>query len=78
MDDFLILEIEFPDKWQNLNKKLEYPYEFFNNLDVYEKPVDKLQKEDFFSKLKINVLRLMKQHEQKKFLIYLIIKMERI
>ena len=51
-DDFKILKKEFPDKWQYLNKKLAYPYEYFNSIDDYKKPVDKLEKEDFFSKLK--------------------------
>ena len=53
-DDFKILKKEFPDKWQYLNKKLAYPYQYFNNIDDYKKPVDKLEKEDFFSKLKNN------------------------
>ena len=52
MDDFVILKKEFPDKWQYLNKKLAYPYEYFNNIDDYKKPVYNLQKEDFFKKLK--------------------------
>ena len=43
---------EFPDKWQYLNKKLAYPYENFNSIDDYKKPVNNLKKEDFFSKLK--------------------------
>ena len=51
-DDFKILKKEFPDKWQYLNKKLAYPYEYFNSIDDYKKPVDNLEKEDFFSKLK--------------------------
>ena len=51
-DDFKILKKEFPDKWQYLNKKLAYPYEYFNNINDYKKPVDNLKKEDFFSKLK--------------------------
>ena len=51
-DDFKILKKEFPDKWQYLNKKLAYPYEYFNSIDDYKKPVDNLKKEDFFSKLK--------------------------
>ena len=42
----------FSDKWKNLTKKLAYPYEKFNSLDDYQKPVDNLKKEDFFSKLK--------------------------
>ena len=51
-DDFKILKKEFPDKWQFLNKKLAYPYEYFNSIDDYKKPVDNLKKENFFSKLK--------------------------
>ena len=52
VDDFIILKKEFPDKWQYLNKKLAYPYQYFNSIDDYQKPVDNLKKEDFFSKLK--------------------------
>ena len=51
-DDFKILKKEFLDKWQYLNKKLAYPYEYFNKIDDYKKPVDNLKKEDLFSKLK--------------------------
>ena len=46
------MKTEIPDKWKNLIKKLAYPYEHFNSLDDYEKPVDNIKKEDFFSKLK--------------------------
>ena len=53
-DDFKILKNEFPDKWQNLSKKLAYPYHYFNSINDYQKPVDNLKKEDFFSKLKNN------------------------
>ena len=35
-----------------MNKKLVYPYEYFNSIDDYNKPVDNLRKRDFFSKLK--------------------------
>ena len=51
-DDFKILKKEFPDKWYYLNKNTAYPYEYFNNIDDYQKTVDNLEKEDFFSKLK--------------------------
>ena len=51
-DDFIILKKEFPDKWQYLNKKLAYPYEYFNSIDDYKKPVHNLENKDFFSKLK--------------------------
>ena len=43
---------EFSDKWQNLNKKLAYPYEYFNKIDDYKKPFNNLEKNDFFSKIK--------------------------
>ena len=52
MDDFKFFGKEFPDKWQNLNKKLAYPYQNFNSIDDHKKLVDNLKKEDFFSKLK--------------------------
>ena len=51
-NDFEILKKEFPDKWQYLNKKLAYPYEYFNSIDDYKKSVHSLKKEDFFSKIK--------------------------
>ena len=51
-DDFKVFQKEFPDKWQNLNKKLGYPYEYFSSIKNFEqKPFDNLKKEDFFSKL---------------------------
>ena len=50
--DLKLLKTEFPDKWKYLTKKLAYPYEFFNSIDDYQKPVDNLKKEDFLSKLK--------------------------
>ena len=51
-DDFKILKKELPDKWQYLKKMLAYPYQYFNSIDDYKKPVKKLEKEEFFSKLK--------------------------
>ena len=51
-NDFKILKKEFPDKWHYLNKKLAYPYQYFNSINDYKKPVNNLKKEDFFSKLK--------------------------
>ena len=51
-DDFKILKKKFPDKYHFFKKKLAYPYEYFNSIDDYKKPVDNLKKEDFFSKLK--------------------------
>ena len=52
-NEYKILKKEFPDKWQYLNKKLAYPYEYFNNINDYKKSVHNLKKQDFFSKLKI-------------------------
>ena len=51
-DDFIMLKKEFPDKWQYINKKLGYAYEYFNSIDDYKKPVYNLKKEGFFSNLK--------------------------
>ena len=51
-NDFKILKIEFPDKWKYSTKKSAYPHECFNSFEDYQKRVDKLKKEDFFSKLK--------------------------
>ena len=51
-NDLRILRIGFPDKWKYLTKKLAYPYEFFNCIEDYKKPVDNLKREDFFCKLK--------------------------
>ena len=50
-DDFKILKKEFPDNWQYL-KKMAYPYEYFKSIDDYQKPVNNLNKENFFSKSK--------------------------
>ena len=52
VDVFIILKKDFPDKWQYLNRKLAYPYQYFNSIDDYQNPVDNIKKEDFFSKLK--------------------------
>ena len=51
-NDLKILKRGFPDKWKFLTKKLAYPYEYFNCIDDYQKPVNNLKKEHFFSKLK--------------------------
>ena len=50
-NDLKILKTGFPDKWKYLTKKLAYPYEYFNSIDDYQKPVNILKKEHFFSKL---------------------------
>ena len=49
--DLKILKKEFPDKWKNLTKKIAYPYEYFNSIEDYNKPVNNLENKDFFSKL---------------------------
>ena len=51
-NDLKILKTKFPDKWKFLTKKLAYPYEYFNCIDDYQKPVNNLKNEHFFSKLK--------------------------
>ena len=38
-NDPKILKTGFPDKWKFLTKKLAYPYEYFNCIDDYQKPV---------------------------------------
>ena len=51
-NDLKILKTGFPDMWKYLTKKMAYPYEYFYNIDDYQKPVNNLKKKDFFSKLK--------------------------
>ena len=51
-NDLKLLKTEIPDKWRYLTKKLAYPYEYFNSIEDYNKPVDNLENKDFFSKLK--------------------------
>ena len=51
-NDLEILKTGFPDKWKYLSKKLAYPYEYFNSIEDYQRSVDNLKKEHFFSKLK--------------------------
>ena len=52
-NDLKFLRTVFPNnKWKYLTKKLAYPYEIFNTLVDYQKPVDNLKKEHFFSKSK--------------------------
>ena len=50
--DLKILKTRFLDKWKYLTKKLAYPYEYFNSIEDYQKPVNNLKNELFFSKLK--------------------------
>ena len=46
------MKTEFLDKWKYIIKKLANPYEKFNSIDDYQKPVDNLKKDYFFSKTK--------------------------
>ena len=46
-DDLKILKTKLPDKWKYLAKKLAYPYELFNSIDDYQKPVTDLKKRRF-------------------------------
>ena len=50
-NDLKMLKKGFPDKWK-YQTKVAYPYEFFNCIEDYQKSVDSLKKEDFFSKLR--------------------------
>ena len=76
-DDFKILKKEFPDKWQYLNKKLAYPYEYFNDIDDYKRLVDNLKKEDFFSKSKNKCPDDDEIERTREKLKYLILRMEK-
>ena len=49
-----ILKTDIPDKCKYLTKKLASPYEHFKSIDDYQKPVNNINKEDFFNKLKDN------------------------
>ena len=51
-NDLKLIKTEFPDKWKYITKKFAKPYEYFNSIDDYQKPVENLMKEDFFSDLK--------------------------
>ena len=51
-NDLKTLKTGFPDKWKCLTKQMAYPYDFFNCIEDYQKPVNNLKKEDFFRKLK--------------------------
>ena len=50
-NDLKTLKTGFPDKWKFLFEKLADPYEYFYSIEDYQKSVNKLKKEDFFSKL---------------------------
>ena len=77
-NDLKILKTEFPDnKWKCLTKRLAYATENFNSLDDYQKPVDNLKEEDFFSKLKSKCPDdEERENEQNQLIKYSILKME--
>ena len=51
--DLKNLKTELLDNmWKHLISKLNYPYEVFKSNNGYQKPLDNLKKEDFFSKSK--------------------------
>ena len=61
------LKTEFPyNKWKYLTKILAYLIEYLKRRDEYQKRVDNLEKEGFFSKLEKNVLMITKWNEQRK------------
>ena len=47
-----IFNKDFPDKLKSLNKKKAYPFEYFNNFDDYQKPLNDLKKKNYFNELK--------------------------
>ena len=54
-EDYIHLKRNFPNHWNLLKKKLAYLYEFYKNLEDYEKPIEELVKagkEAYFSKTK--------------------------
>ena len=58
-EDYIHLKRNFPNHWNLLKKKLSYPYEFYKNLEDYEKPIEELLKagkEVYFSKTKNEIL----------------------
>ena len=76
-NDLKRLKTEILGKWKYLIKKLAYPYEYFDCIEEYQKPVENLKKEDFFSKLKNDYPSDEEKKEQKKLLNYSILKMEK-
>ena len=57
-NDPIILKTEIPDKWKYFTKKIAYPYEDFNSIDDYQKPVENIKKEDSSVKLKKIILMM--------------------
>ena len=59
-NDPKLLKSELPDKWKYLTKKLAYPYEFFDSIEDYQKPVDILKKKISSVNLKMIMLMMKK------------------
>ena len=76
-NDLKTLKTGFLDKWKYLTKNIAYPYEYFNSINDYQKPVDNLKKVDFFSNIKNDYPMMKKKNEQKKLSNCLILKMEK-
>ena len=74
-NDLKIFKTELPDKCKFFSKKLTYPFEYFNSIDDYQKPVEILKKEDFLSKLK-NINPSDEEMERLKKLLKNLLKME--
>ena len=54
-DDYIHLKSFFPNHWMLLKNKLAYPYEFYETLEDYERPIDELLEsgnEAYFSRTK--------------------------
>ena len=51
-NDLRLFKTEYPDKWKYVTRKIAYLYQYFNSIEDYQKPVDNLKKEDFFSKFR--------------------------
>ena len=66
--DLKIMKTGVPDKRKDLTEKLAYPYEYFNSIDHYRKPVNNLRKEDFFSKFKNKCLNVKEMERTKEII----------
>ena len=67
-NDLKLLKLEFPEKWKYLTKKLAHPYEYFNTINDYQKPVDNLKKEIFFRNSKLITLMMKKKERTKQII----------
>ena len=59
---------KLPDKWEYLIEIIAYLHEYFNSIGDYQKPVNILRKDEFFSKIKeMHVLMINGSNEQKNY-----------